>query len=57
MTYLWLLLQLIIATTHGHLVTGPTYAAAEWNCGLEYRCYFVASWAGDGLLTAYEVGP
>ena len=57
MIYLWVLLQLIAATTHGQIVTGPTYAAAEWPCGMEYRCYFVTSWAGDGLLAAYETGP
>lgn len=53
------LLTLIVNLTHGHLIAGPTYIAAEWSCGLEYDCYIVVSWA-DGtnrpLLVDYDFG-
>lgn len=54
-TLLLLLLTLIAQVSHGHLVHGPTYIAAQWRCGLEYECYVVVSWADGWPVTGYEI--
>jgi hypothetical protein len=51
---LGLLLRLL--ATSGQLVVGPTYAAAEWDCGGEYNCYVVAGHVpGERITLDYEL--
>ena len=50
-------LMLLVLSMRGHLVVGPTYAAAEWDCGKDWECYVVVSWADgpDKLLMDYDL--
>jgi len=56
MTLVLLGLLLRLLATGGQLVVGPTYAAAEWDCGGEYRCYVVAGHVpGERITLDYEL--
>ena len=58
MTLILLGLLLRLLATGGQLVIGPTYAAAEWDCGGEYNCYVVAGHvSGEPFTLDYELSP
>jgi hypothetical protein len=53
---LGLVLRLLAVVTGSQLVVGPTYVAAEWDCGGEYNCYVVAGHVpGERMTLDYEL--
>ena len=54
MTLIVLVLSLL--ALHGQLVVGPTYAAAEWDCGGDYNCYVVIGHVpGEPMTVNYDL--
>ena len=56
MIFVMLGLLLRLLATGGQLVVGPTYAAAEWDCGGDYNCYVVVGHVpGESITLDYDL--